>query len=230
MARAKNTERSAARRRYRAAVAAGETVDGVDMAAADLPDAAIPRDARPRSTAPKGPAVPEQRPGIIAAFRMAAKPADIRADIAAFPALATKSKAIWVPALMIVAGGVILLVPMLRDNQIGILAAQLLVVPPPLIPAFIAGMLAPRAGWLCGLVVGLFAGLVFAVYVLTSSGGIGTTDITPELRTQALLYAVTISPLFGLATGAFAGFYRRFLKIAGPAQAASKSSGKGGKR
>jgi hypothetical protein len=229
VARAKNTERSAARRRYRAAVAATETVDGADVTAAALPDAAVPRDARPRSTAPKGTAAPAPRPGILAAFRMAAKPADVRADIAAFPAIALKSRAIWLPGLLIIVGGVVLLIPTLRDNQIGILAAQMLVVPPPLIPAFIAGMLAPRAGWLCGLVVGLFAGIVFAVYVLTSSGGTGVTEITPELRNQALLYAVTVSPLFGLATGAFAGFYRRFLRIAGPAQQASKSSGKSGK-
>jgi hypothetical protein len=230
VARAKNTERSEARRRYRAAVAATETFGGVDAVAADLPEAAVPRDARPKSTTAKAPSTPVQRPGIIQAFRMAAAPADIRGDLAAFPAIATKSRAVWVPGLLVIGGGIVLLVPTLRDNQLGVLAAQLLVVPPPLIPAFIAGMLAPRAAWLCGLVVGLFAGVIFAVYVLTSSGGTGVTEITPELRNQALLYAVTISPLFGLGTGAFAGFYRRFLRVAGPSQQVQgKSSGKSGK-
>lgn len=194
--------------------------------------AAVPRDARSTGTAKSAPAAPSQRPGITQAFRIAFQPADVRADLRAAPSVLRTTLALWIAPGLVLAGGVFLLVPALRDSQIGSLAAQLLVVPPPLIPAFLAGMLAPRGSWLFGLLVGALAGVVFAVYVV-SAPATGVAPITDDLRAQALLYAVVVSPLFGLATGAFAGFYRRFLRVSAPQQQrkpASKSqkpSGKG---
>lgn len=217
MARAKNIDRAEARRRHRAAVTAADAAGDDGASAASISAAAMPRDAR-ASTKPVGPAAPTQRPGIVQAFRIAAGPADIRGDINAAPAVLRSTRTLWIPPALVLAGGVILLVPALRDNSIGVVAAQVLVVPPPLIPAFLAGMLAPRGSWLFGLLTGLLAGLVFAIYVLTAPAT-GSVPVTDELRTQALLYAVVVSPLFGVATGAFAGFYRRFLRITSPQQA-----------
>ncbi len=221
MARAKNTYRAEARRRHRAALAAAD-VAGDEGTSASVSAAAMPRDAR-ASAKPAGPAAPPQRPGIVQAFRMAAGPADIRGDIAAAPAVLRATRTLWIAPALVLAGGVILLVPALRDNSIGVVAAQVLVVPPPLIPAFLAGMLAPRGSWLFGLLTGLLAGLVFAIYVLTAPAT-GSVPVTADLRTQALLYAVVVSPLFGVATGAFAGFYRRFLRLTSPQQARKPAS------
>ncbi len=211
MARAKNTDRADARRRYRAATAAEVESDDVAVSAA-----AVPRDARPSGT-PKASAPAEPRPGIIEAFRRAAHPADVRGDLRALPVILRTERRVWIAPGLVVLGGFFLLVPTLRDSSVGVLAAQLLVVPPPLIPSFLAGMMVSRGGWLMGLLVGLFSGIVFSIYVATAPAT-GSVAITPELRSQALFYALTVSPLFGLATGAFAGFYRRFLRVASPAQ------------
>jgi hypothetical protein len=220
VARAKNTDRAEARRRYRAATGAE-----VESDSASVPTAAVPRDARPSGT-PKAPAAPAPRPGIVEAFRRAAQPADIRSDLHALPVILRTERRVWLAPGLVLAGGVFLLVPALRESSIGILAAQLLVVPPPLIPSFLAGMLVSRGAWLVGLLVGLFSGIVFAVYVATAPAS-GSVAITDDLRSQALLYAITVSPLFGLATGAFAGFYRRFLRVASPQQQQRRSASKG---
>ncbi len=153
---------------------------------------------------------------------MAAAPADIPGDIRAVPSILMSTPTLWLAPLAVLVGGIVLLVPTLRDNNIGVLVAQLLVVPPPLIPSFLAGMLAPRASWLFGLLTGLFAGLFFAVYVLTAPAS-AAVPVTDDVRGQALLYAVVVSPLFGLATGAFAGFYRRFLRISGAGAPAAEA-------
>lgn len=223
MARAKNTDRAEARRRHRAAMAAGEAAAEGDAAGDDdepapgVSAAAVPRGARPTGAPKSTPAAPTQRPSITQAFRIAFRPADVREDLRTAPTVLRSTPALWIAPGLVLVGAVFLLVPALRESQIGTLAAQLLVVPPPLIPAFLAGMLAPRASWLFGLLVGLLAGIFFGIYVV-SAPSTGSVPITDDLRTQALLYAVFVSPLFGLATGAFAGFYRRFLRVSGPQQ------------
>lgn len=231
MARAKNTDRAEARRRHRAAMAAAEAADAAEAASEEdapaptVSAAAVPRGARSAGTAKSAPAAPTQRPSITQAFRIAFRPADVREDLRTAPTVLRGTPTLWIAPALVVVGAVFLLVPALRESQIGTLAAQLLVVPPPLIPAFLAGMLAPRASWLFGLLVGLLAGIFFAVYVVTAPTT-GSVPITDDLRTQALLYAVLVSPLFGLATGAFAGFYRRFLRVSAPQQQQRKPAGK----
>ncbi len=234
MARAKNTDRADARRRHRTAMAAaaaaeaGEEVGSEGDPAPAVSAAAVPRDARPSGTSRTAAAAPAQRPSITQAFRIALRPADVREDLRTAPATLRTTPTLWIAPLLVLAGAVFLLVPALRDSQFGSLAAQLLVVPPPLIPAFLAGMLAPRASWLWGLLVGVLAGIVFAIYVATAPST-GTAPVTDDLRTQAFLYALVISPLFGLATGAFAGFYRRFLRVSAPQQQ-RKPASKSGKQ
>ena len=220
MARAKNTDRAEARRRYRAATAVE-----VESDAQSVPAAAVPRDARPAGT-PKASVPAEPRPGIVEAFRRALQPADIRGDLRALPVILRTERRVWLAPGLVLLGGVFLLVPTLRDSSIGLMAAQLLVVPPPLIPSFLAGMLVSRGAWLMGLLVGLFSGIVFSVYIATAPST-GSVAITPDLRSQALMYALVVSPLFGLGTGAFAGFYRRFLRVASPAQQQRKAASKG---
>jgi hypothetical protein len=239
VARAKNTDRAEARRRHRAAMAAADAAAGaaMDDDGAPVPSvsaAAAPREARPSGASKSAPATPTQRPSITQAFRIAFQPANVREDIRTFPSVVRSTPQVLIAPALVLVGAVFLLVPTLRDSQIGSLAAQLLVVPPPLIPAFLAGMLAPRASWLFGLLVGLLAGVFFAAYVVTAPAT-GVAPVTDDLRAQALLYAVVVSPLFGLATGAFAGFYRRFLRVSAPQQQrkpaskSQKASGKSGR-
>ncbi len=230
MARAKRTDRAEARRRYRAAIAAQLEAqaegEGDDDEAPELAAAATPRVPRPRGTAQPEPAAAPR--GFLGPLRAAAHPADIRGDIAALPHVARTSKAVWLPALVILGGGIIGVVPALRENAIGILAFQLAIYPPPMIPAFLAGMLAPRGAWLVGGLMGALSVIALVPFALTYEGSTAV-PFSPDLRTAFILQALLLSPITGMGVGAFSGFYRRFLRLAGPQpqrRGTSKPTGK----
>jgi len=222
VARAKRTERAEARRRYREATATAATEEG-DDAAPEVPAAALPRSARERHPADGHPVEPSQRPGFLGALRTAANPADIPGDLRALPGIILRSKAGWLPALVIAATTAALLVPSLASNQVVAMAGNVILQPPPMIIAFLAGMLAPRGAWLMGGLLSLFAGLAYVLVVVVSAN----VQVTPLGWTfavsmdQKVAYAQNVlvtTPVFGIAVGAFAGFYRRFLNMSSPAR------------
>ena len=100
------------------------------------------------------------------------------------------------------------------SNPWFVLAGQALVYPPPMATSFLAGILAPRASWLAGGIAGLAAAIGFSVLILASP----TFPTGPDAPSRESLigYALVSSPTFGLAIGAFAGFYRRFLQLSNP--------------
>lgn len=220
MARAKRTDRADARRRYRAELAAGsaDEDDSADEAAAGSDTARGPRTGRRRRA--DAPARPAQtaRPGFLDGFRSAIQPANIRDDIAGAPTILRANKLLWIPFALVIGSGIIALVPTLGTYQIPAFMVQTFIFPPPLIAPFLAGLLAPRAGWLFGLLTGLTAALMFALFAGTTPGAspAGSPSITPDVRVQYILYGIATSPTFGAAIGAFAGFYRRFLRSTGP--------------
>jgi hypothetical protein len=226
VARAKRTERAEARRRYRAATGgAASTDDGLETP--DVPTAAIPRGSRDRrpssSTAPATP----PRGGFIGTLRAAAGPPDIRGDLRALPDIVLHSRAAWVPALLIVGTTAALLIPSLASNQIVVLAGNVVLQPPPMIIAFLAGMLAPRGAWLMGGILSLFAGIAYVLAVSINTDVLVTPlGWTYVVTTgQKLAYAQNVlitAPVFGVAVGAFAGFYRRFLNMSSPARQAQR--------
>ncbi len=205
MARAKRTDRAEARRRYRQEAATRTEADETTLEAP----------AR-TSKAPVAPA-PTGRPSVVAAFRQAARPASLRADIEYLPTLIVRTKAIWVPAGLVIAAGTMFLVPDLGSNIVFVLAFQAFVVPPPLAASFLAGLLAPRAAWLAGGVVGLISALTFAVVAVLYEGSVDATITSDQLR-DTVLFGFAVAPLFGIGAGAFAGFYRRFLQFGQPAR------------
>lgn len=226
MARAKRTERANARRRYRAATVGSPDVDaGVDSPV--VPAAALPReqrDRRPSGLAPGAP--PPPRAGFLGSLRAAAGPADIRGDLRAFPSVVLRSKAVLIPGLIIVVTTVALLTPTFAANQLVVLAGNVILQPPPMIIAFLAGMLAPRAAWLLGGLAGLAAGVAYVLVVTVNTDVLMTPlGFTYVVSTeQKLAYAQNVlvtAPVFGLAVGAFAGFYRRFLNMSSPKRQAA---------
>jgi hypothetical protein len=234
VARAKTTDRSDARRRYRAQLAA-EAADAAAAEAAADADAveanvvrggtATPnvisggRPRAPRTDARRidqgGPAS-APRLNLLASLRTAATPADLVGDVRAFPQIATRTKAVWLPALLVVATGAAFLVPALAENTIVRLLGQALLAPPAMIPSFLAGMLTQRGSWLAGGVAGLIAGLTVAVVISVSPASASTTT---GLDLQNLAFILVAAPVFGVGVGAFSGFYRRFLALSsGPRQ------------
>jgi hypothetical protein len=218
VARAKRTERADARRRYRQAMADAETHDGDPVEAGAASPATTgktgshkERQSGPRTTSQTPPA----RMSVLESLRWAYQPADVRGDLALLPWLVTRTKAVWVPGLLTLASAVAFLFLGPQENALALLAFQAFVVPPPMAAAFLAGLLTPRGAWLAGGIAGLIAAVVYVgvVFLYPESA---TASSGPAARQSAALFALLASPTIGLAVGAFAGFYRRFLRAANP--------------
>ena len=217
MARAKRTERADARRRYR--VATDGAPDDVVVDSGTIPAAAVPRDQRdrrPSGTAPGAP--PPPNPRFLGSLRAAAGPVDIRGDLRAFPSIVLHSKAALIPGAIIVGTTFAMMIPALAANQFVVLAGNVILQPPPMIIAFLAGMLAPRAAWLMGGLAGLASGIAYVLVVTVNTDVLMTPLGFTYLVSadQKLAYAQNVlltAPVFGVAVGAFAGFYRRFLNM-----------------
>ncbi len=225
MARAKRTDRAEARRRYRqnqleeAAAPNALAADGSGAAAMAAATPAAPtRTAAPRAQGAAGP-----RPGILGTFRAAAAPADIAGDLRALPSL-LRTRAAIVPVALILAS---LVVSFALGAQGGLIPALLFtafLAPPPMAASFLAGILTPRASWLLGLLTGLVAGIGFAIVILFAPDAVilglfrASPPIPAGFREAYAMQGLLVSPLMGLGVGAFAGFYRRFLRMAGPQQ------------
>ncbi len=228
MARAKRTERADARRRHRAATAGvGENGD-IALDTPEVAPAALPRSARDRRPATAaGPAAAPPSRGFVASLRAAAGPPDVRGDLRALPDIVLRSRSAWVPGLLILGTSAALLIPSLASNQVVVLAGNVVLQPPPMIIAFLAGMLAPRGAWLMGGLLSLAAGLAYVLVVSISTDvlvtQLGFTYVVSTAQKVAYAQNVLITaPVFGIAVGAFAGFYRRFLNMSAPQRQASR--------
>jgi hypothetical protein len=213
VARAKKTDRAEARRRARL-TAPGPVVEGAT-------------DSGPSGPASGASSVGAGRPSILGAFRQAIRPIDLRGDLRQIPWLVTKTHAVWLPSVLIVAATVWFSTSGGSLRDLPGLAFNLFVFPPPLAAAFMAGVLTERMSYLAGGLVGLVSAIVFGVYML-----VGPVPGSPSLteREGYVLYAIAISPLSGLAIGGFAGFYRRFLRRASPTRGTQQQTrGKGTK-
>jgi hypothetical protein len=190
--------------------------------------AALPRDARAARPAEAGSgAEPPARRGFFAALRTAAGPVELRGDLRAFPSILLRSKAGWLPAIVIVVTAGAMMTPEFAANEFVALAGNVILQPPPMIIAFLAGMLAPRAAWLMGGLMSLVSGAAFVLVVaVTTESLITPLGFTYQVPAdQKMAYAVnvlTTSPVFGIAIGAFAGFYRRFLYMSAARRPAAR--------
>ena len=145
LARAKRTDRAAARRRYRAQS---------DVAAEPLDDDAS--DARPPSSTPSASGRPvagrPSRPGIFSAFRASFRPIDVRGDLRALPWL-LRTPAFFAPVIL--SGLAVALVPLTGANPLAGTLYQYFSYTAPLGTAFVAGFFAPRASYLLGMLAAL---------------------------------------------------------------------------
>lgn len=228
MARAKTTDRAEARRRYRAQLAAEAVAESGEAATvgADLgPESRAGAEASGRAV-PRAGVGTTPRPSLLGALRTAAAPADVRGDLQALPVIARRTKSVWLPAVLILGTGAAFLVPALAENQIVRFLAVALLAPPPMIPAFLAGMLTPRGSWLVGGIAGLISGLTVVLLITITPG---TTSTTSGLDFQNVGFLVVAGPVFGMGVGAFSGFYRRFLALSAPPRQAPRKSNPGAK-
>lgn len=224
MARAKQTARSEARRRYRQAGTqpadeAGDDLDFGERRPEAGPARSTPRPSDRPSQTPAG------RPGFIGAFRGAYRPAHLREDLAALPML-LRSRALLGAFALVLAGAVAAFAfPGYTGSAF---AWELLVLPgSALAPQLVAGFFAPRASYLLGLIVGLVQGVVFTIFLTQFAARIGATLPGDQISNLLTLSFVT-GPISGTLFASAAAWYRRFLALSSPrrAQAGRGQSGR----
>ena len=175
MARAKRTDRAAARRRYRAQLAAEDAGGEVDAEAAEVPAVAAPSRGRPAPRQPDRQAAP--RSGMFYAFRAAFHPVNLREDLAQLPSI-LRSRALLIPLAVTVATAIVFRATSGREI-VSVLLWQYFVFPPPIGAIFITGFFAQRASYLNGLIIGLVAALAFTLVVASAPAGFGAVATTP---------------------------------------------------
>ena len=225
MARAKQTGRSEARRRYRQSTAPvssdgdGELVESLDAAPDRRTTKAAP--ARAADTRP-----PTGRVGFASAFRLAYHPPHIREDIQTLPST-LRSRGFLAAVLMVVGGGVLWYAFPVYSGSIT--AWELLVLPgSALAPQLVAGFFAPRASYLLGFAVGLVQPVVYLA--VNSSARVQEAYIArgvsiPGITVDQVALAFVNSLVMGALFAAMAAWYRRFLAFSSQRAAASRSAG-----
>lgn len=218
MARAKQTNRAEARRRYRQTTNLPmDDLEGVDEAAtAPVAEArtvgqpAARSDARP-ATSSSG------RPSFIGAFRAAYRPAHPREDLRHLPAL-LRSRAFLASVALVLLGALgQILFPRYTGSAF---AWELLVLPgSALAPQLVAGFFAPRASYILGFIVGLLQGIVFTLFVTQFAARIGTA-LPPDQIGNLFVLSFVTGPISGTLFAAAAAWYRRFLALSSPRRAA----------
>jgi hypothetical protein len=207
VARAKRTDRAEARRRHRARLAEAEPHgdDGGQTEAAEAPS-------QPRS----------RTPAFLSLFTTAITPIDIRGDLAYLPTLVLRTRAVWVPGLATAIAGILALIPGGLSSGLGPIIA-LFVLQTPLAGPFLAGVLAPRASWLAGLIIGLEAAVFTTIYLLVTPLPPGAELTASQLVSVVVFNFFIVFPLFATFVASFAAFYRRFLRNSNQAAAARRA-------
>jgi hypothetical protein len=209
VARAKQTARSEARRRYRQASTTAPDDEATMPETGAKPAGATPKAAPRPNDRPAAPV----RPGFMSAVRGAYHPAHIREDIAALPKLLVHWSFL-VSALMVLgAAAGKLILPNYTGTEF---AWQLIALPgSALAPQLVAGFFAPRASYLLGFIIGLEQGVVFTVLASTIATQIGTPIPSDQVGNLLILSFVT-GPISGTLFAAAAAWYRRFLALSSP--------------
>ena len=228
MARAKRTDRTDARRRYRAEQAALVT----DELEADAEGEPAGRSTAGTKTAP---ATPAPRPSIMAAVRGAYRPLDMVGDLRSLPQVVTNIGFLGAVGLTILAGAWFVLayndgmaaIPVgtatpeqlqavVGANTIPLFLGQMaFLTPPPAVGAFLIGFTAKRASWLGGFIYGCIVVIVAAVILQTPAGRILTQD-QPDAAQSLIVGHAAFSPLGAALFAALLAWYRRFLDLANP--------------
>lgn len=219
MARAKQTVRAEARRRYRQGANqpgddTGEVLEGSEPQAATAKPTS---QARPNQT-------PSGRPSFFGSFRGAYRPARIREDIPHFAKL-LRSRAFLAALALTIAGAIGAFG--FWNYSGGRFAYELLLLPgSALAPQLVAGFFAPRASYFLGLVIGLIQGVVDVIFVTQLSAKLGT-PLTGDQSIALLIRSVLTGPFSGMLFASAAAWYRRFLSLSSPRRAAGARGSSG---
>jgi hypothetical protein len=229
LARAKRTDRTEARRRYRAEQAAEleTSQDGDEL----VHDAETPAPARRKGAAPASAAAASSsapaagarpvRPSFIGSARAAYRAPNVREDLPHLPRLLIHWSVLVSAAIAIVGTGLLTIGGVTTDatgaqvltstGQVGQLLNSLFVGPPAFGAALLIGFMVPRATYLVGLVYGIFASLCLSVFILSQP-----SDKLTGLGPETIAYAFLIGILGTMFFTAGIAWYKRFLDLLNP--------------
>jgi hypothetical protein len=210
VARAKKTARADARRKYRA-----EQGLAPDVTDDRTTEPATGSSATAAASAVPAPGTPGGRLSIGDAFKRSFTPLDVRGDLRALPWIATRTKALWVPAPITIAATVAFYFTQGADI-VTRFAFAYFIQTPAIGGVFLAGFLAPRASWLLGIIIGLLSAACYAFLILTVFSAVAAAAPTPGLAQDIILSAFFLSPALGMVFAAAAAWYRRFLALSNP--------------
>ena len=206
MARAKQTNRAEARKRYRQAM---QPADPETEIIDDVPAATTGARPAPAKAAPTG----VQRPGFMAAFRGAYHPARPREDLRYLPSLLKHWSFLAAAGLVLVGAIVAYAVPGYTGSAF---AWELLVLPgSALAPQLVAGFFAKRASYILGFLIGLLQGVVFTVFLTQFASRLGS-ELPGDRVGNLLTLSFITGPISGALFSAAAAWYRRFLALSSP--------------
>jgi len=142
-----------------------------------------------------------------------------REDLRLLPSIFMARRALWIPPILLIVGFVLtLLWAGLPVSVLPIvdLYLQFFFVMPPLFTFFLAGFLAPRASYLIGFLVALFAGVLWAILILgfgiAYQLGVGAVLVAEVDRGLLTVDYFILGAVYGTIAAAFAAWYRDFLR------------------
>jgi hypothetical protein len=135
----------------------------------------------------------------------------VRDDLRALPGLFRSRRLLWLPFILLVVAVLALLIEV-SDASLRVALTYFggfMLGPAALAPAFLAGFLAPRAAYLIGGLVGLLNGVLTMALVGLAASRVPEALAVPA---DASIGIVAYCTVLGIAFGAFAAWYRRFLQ------------------
>jgi hypothetical protein len=235
LARAKQTGRAEARRKYRQSVAPDDVEGHDEVLEADDDEPARPAAKVAAPAKASGGRPPTGRVGFVESFRLAYHPPNLREDLRTLPKTVRNRGFLAAVALVIVGGAIWYLYPVYTGS---LQAWQLLVFPgSAFAPQLVAGFFAPRASYLLGLLIGLLQPIVYLIVDRSQrvqDAYIARGVTVPEISVEQLLPVFLNTVVTGILFAAMAAWYRRFLSLssqrsasAARAAAAARSGGRG---
>ena len=220
MARAKQTNRADARRRYRQAMAETTDPEAGDESGDDAATASSNAPAKP---AARGGGSQTGRPGLASAFRNSYRAPHYREDLRALPQLLQGRWFLIAVGLTALGFALYVAVP----NGVTALFWSVVSLPVggPTVPIFLVGFTAPRASYLLGPALGI-ANLIIAAAVLVAFPTLSSGGSVSDALVQGALYGLPTAVLF--ASGA--AWYRRFLNLSNPRLGQGRNQGRGNNR
>jgi hypothetical protein len=236
VARAKRTERTDARRRYREEQA---TLTGEEGASETTMSESTSKSTTSKSTT-QGAKPTGQRLGFTTLMKAAYRPPRIVDDLKSLPIVVTNigfigatlgsiAIAVWfcisyntaISAVPI--GDTAGLQAVSASYQIPAMLMGMVISPPPAVGAFLIGFMAKRASWLGGLIYGVICTIIVILVLQQPAGRLFTADGSPD---AIIASTAAWSPIGAALFAAAAAWYKRFLNLSNPNRAKAEEQKK----